>query len=292
MPSAEIRVRTDRGEERLDLDEFEIRVRRGEIAPQCPVLFPVVTGEAWVPAGSLEFFRQVYSPRRLHFSRAFSLGGFPRVTAGFIALCIAWYLAMGLWPRASPDDTLLAYGAKAGPLMLDLGQYWRLITANLVHKDVVHIAVNLFVLFNFGGALENAFRPLDTLMVFVASALGTTLASFAFGDPISAGASGVAYGALGGAVVFGIKYRDLLPLRYRRLLGGAVVPTVLVFLFIGWTSNGVDNWGHLGGLLSGGLVVSQLRPRLLSDAPSRAALLWGRVLPLAAVGLVLALLGP
>jgi hypothetical protein len=128
--------------------------------------------------------------------------------------------------------------------------------------------------------------------VFLASALGTTLASFAFGDPISAGASGVAYGALGGAVVFGIKYRDILPARYRRLLGGAVVPTVLVFLFIGWTSNGVDNWGHLGGLLSGGLAVSLLRPRLLSDPPTGAAVLWGRIVPMAAVAAILALLGP
>ena len=280
MASAVLRVRTDRGEESLDLDEFEGRVVRGEIAPQCPVQFPPVTGERWVAAGSLEIFRHLYSPRRLHFSRAFTLGGVPWVTLSFLGLNVVWFLAMRLWGPPDPSDAMLAFGAKAGPLMLDLGQFWRLLSANVVHRDALHIAVNLFVIFNFAGALENAFRPLDMLLILVASALGTTLCSFAVTDPVSAGASGVAYGALGGAVLFGLRHRAILPARYRLALGGAVLPTVLVFLFIGWTSNGVDNWGHLGGLLAGGATTAILRPRLLSDSPTLGPLLFRRGLPL------------
>ena len=166
MPSAAITVRTDRGEERLDLEEFEARVARGEIAPQCPVSFPAVTGERWVPAGSLEIFKQRYSPRRLHFSSAFRLGGFPKVTATFIVLNLLWYAVIELRPHGDAEDTLLYYGAKAGPLLFDLGQYWRLLTANFIHKEPLHIAVNLFVLFNFAGALENAFRPLDIVLLW------------------------------------------------------------------------------------------------------------------------------
>ncbi|MHB1844580.1 MAG: rhomboid family intramembrane serine protease [Deltaproteobacteria bacterium] len=292
MGDAAITVRTDRGEEPLELDEFEQRVTRGEIAPQCPVRFPALHGDRWVPAGSLELFARLYSPRKLHFSGAFTLGGIPWMTSGFIALCLAWYLAARLRPVGDATDTLVAYGAKAGPLLLDLGQLWRLLAANLVHKDAVHIAVNLFVLFNFAGAIEAAFRPLDMALVFLTSALGTTVGSFLVGDPASAGASGVAYGALGGAAVFGIKYRDILPKRYRLVLGGAVIPTVLVFLVIGWTSAGVDNWGHLGGLAGGAATVALLKPRMLSDAPRGAALWLGRLLP---VGLLLGLplgLGP
>ncbi|HUB08072.1 MAG TPA: rhomboid family intramembrane serine protease [Myxococcales bacterium] len=283
MAAAVLRVRTDRGEERLDLEEFEAKVVRGEIAPQCPVLFPAVTGDAWVAAGSLEIFKQLYSPRRLHFSRAFSLGGVPRVTFAFLAANVLWFVAAQIWPSPDPSDTLLRFGAKAGPLMLDLGQFWRLLTANVVHKDALHIAVNLFVIFNFAGALENAFRPLDMALILAASGLGTTLCSFAATDPVSAGASGVAYGALGGAVVFGFKYRDILPARYRMVLGGAVVPTVLVFLFIGWTSSGVDNWGHLGGLAAGSATVALLKPRMLTDPPKGLRLVTTRLLPLAVI---------
>jgi membrane associated rhomboid family serine protease len=292
MPSAAITVRTERGEERLDLEEFEARVARGEIAPQCPVLFPAVTGERWVPAGTLEIFRQRYSPRRLHFASAFRLSAFPRMTTAFILVNLAFYLLIELRPRADVEDTLLYYGAKAGPLLFDLGQYWRLLTANFVHKDPLHIAVNLFVLFNFAGALENAYRPLDMLLLFFNSALGTTLLSTAVVDPVSAGASGVAYGALGGAAVFGLKYRAILPERYRGVLGGAVVPTVLVFLFIGWTSSSVDNWGHLGGLCAGSLTVAALKPRLLSDPPSLIRSLLTRVLPVAAATALLFMVGP
>ncbi len=290
--AAAITVRTDRGEEPLELEEFEARVARGEIAPQCPARFPPVTGDTWVPAGSLEVFRQRYSPRELHFTRSFRLGGLPRVTLGFTLLAIGWYIAMQTWPVGSSDDTLIAYGAKAGPLLLDLGQFWRLLTANMVHRDVLHIGMNLFVLFNFAGALENAFRPLDMLLILLSSALGTTALSAIVTDPISAGASGVAYGALGGAVVFGLKYRALLPERYRRVLGGAVVPTVLVFLFLGFTSSGVDNWGHLGGLIAGSITTWFLKPRMLSDMPSARRLWLTRGLPIGATIALLLLAGP
>jgi membrane associated rhomboid family serine protease len=292
MPSAAITVRTDRGEERLDLEEFEARVARGEIAPQCPVSFPAVTGERWVPAGSLEIFKQRYSPRRLHFSSAFRLSGFPKVTTAFIVINLLWYALIELRPRGDAEDTLLYYGAKAGPLLFDLGQYWRLLTANFIHKEPLHIAVNLFVLFNFAGALENAFRPLDVVLLLFNSALGTTLLSTAVMDPISAGASGVAYGALGGAAVFGLKYKAILPERYRRVLGGAVVPTVLVFLFIGWTSSSVDNWGHLGGLIAGSVTVAFLKPRLLSDPPSPMRSFLTRILPVTLATALLFVIGP
>ena len=290
--AAAITVRTDRGEERLDLEEFEARVARGEIAPQCPANFPPVTGEAWVPAGSLEIFRQRYSPRELHFSRSFRFGGRPKVTLGFTALAIAWYVAMQTWPVGSPDDTLIAYGAKVGPLLLDVGQFWRLLTANFVHRDLLHIGMNLFVFFNYAAALENAFRPLDMLLILLSSALGTTILSSVVTDTISAGASGVAYGAMGAAVVFGLKYRTLLPERYRRVLGGAVVPTVLVFLFLGFTSTEVDNWGHLGGLFAGSVATWFLKPRLLSDRPTARQLWLTRALPMGTVLALLFLAGP
>src|SRR5262249_46263805 len=97
-----------------------------------------------------------------------------------------------------------------------------------------------------------------------------------------------AYGMLGGAVVFGLRYRRILPARYRRVLGGAVIPTVLVFLFIGWTSTGVDNWAHVGGLLAGSITTLLFKPRLLGDARTARMALFSRVLPISALGLALA----
>ncbi|HCF59499.1 MAG TPA: hypothetical protein DFS52_16085, partial [Myxococcales bacterium] len=216
--AAFIRIRTLAGEEALDLEEFESRVRRGEIAGHCQVCFPPVTGEGWVRTDQLDLFHRLQDPRKLYFARAFNLGRFPRVTAVFVILDIALYLVMGLGGPIE-QDALVAWGAKVAPLMLDLGQLWRLVTANLLHQNALHIASNLFILFNVGGALENAYRRLDYALLLLASALGTTLLSvLARPDAVTAGASGIVYGALGAAVVFGMKYRELLPQRYRRVL--------------------------------------------------------------------------
>jgi len=210
------------------------------------------------------------------------MGRIPFVTLAFTAANLVVFL---LARRAGAIDTgtLLDYGAKAGPLLHDLGQTWRLLSANFVHRDWAHIGFNLFVLFHFGAAVENAYRRLDYLIVLLASALGTTLLSWAMTDAVSAGASGIGYGMLGAAVVFGVRYRRILPDRYRSVLGGAVLPTVLVFLYIGWISTGVDNWGHVGGLAAGAVATLAFRPRLLGDPPAARALVLRRLAPLAIV---------
>jgi membrane associated rhomboid family serine protease len=264
-----IRIRTEAGEEVLELEEFEARVKRGELAGHCPVSFAPLTGAEWVRADQLALFRRLSEPRKLYFSRAFNLGRFPRVTAAFIVVNVALYLVMGA-EGPFDQDALVAWGAKVAPLVFDLGQLWRLLTANLLHQNLQHIAFNLFVLFNVGGALENAYRRVDYLLLLFGAALGTTLMSlWRMPEAVTAGASGIVYGVLGGAVVFGIKYRELLPQRYRRVLGEATIPTVLAFLYIGFTARGVDNWAHLGGLLSGAAAALFLKARLLHEQAER-----------------------
>jgi tetratricopeptide (TPR) repeat protein len=74
------------------------------------------------------------------------------------------------------------------------------------------------------------------------------------------------FGCLGGVVAFGLKYRSLLPSKYRGILGDAAIPSVLGLLLIGLTSHGVDNWAHVGGLVAGLLTGAFMQPRLLTDA--------------------------
>ena len=155
-------IRTAAGEETLDLAEFEGRVLAGEIPPETPVRFPVITGDRFVPARELEMFRGLYRPDRIYFTRYFNLSRFPWITTAVVAANVAVYVAMVVTMHAEVgqgDVTgwMVRFGAKATPLIRDLGQSWRFLTANFVHKDLLHIGFNLFVLFNIGGALENAF---------------------------------------------------------------------------------------------------------------------------------------
>lgn len=185
---------------------------------------------------------------------------FPRITGGVILVQVGVYAAMALSGPVD-QDALVAWGAKAVPLMIDAGQLWRLLTANFVHESALHIGFNLFVLFNVGGALEHLYRPLDYGLLLLASALGTTLVSlWALPEAVTAGSSGMVFGAMGAGAVFGVRHRELLPARYQGLLQEATIPAVLVFLYIGFTSAGVDNWAHLGGLVGGAGAAALVSP--------------------------------
>jgi membrane associated rhomboid family serine protease len=259
-----VTLRTDAGDDRMDLQEFEVRVSLGEVSPQSLVRFPQVTGDAFVPACELEVFKRLNAPRAAHFARAFSLTRFPWMTSAVIIAQLAIFLATARGAQLELDD-MVRFGGKVGPLIGDLGQFWRLLTANLLHRDALHLGVNMFVLFNVGGALENTYRKLDYVWLLVFSSAATMLTSLFLNDAITIGASGTVFGCLGGLVAFGLRYRALLPSRYRSVLGDAAIPTVLALLWIGFTSHGVDNWAHTGGLLAGALVGAFMRPQLLSD---------------------------
>jgi rhomboid protease GluP len=268
--SQPLTLRTDSGDEHLDLVEFEARVRRGEVSPQSLVRLPAITGETFVPACELEVFKALHEPKRAYFARAFSLSRFPWLTSALILLNLAIYLYTVRSGPLSLDD-MVRFGAKADPMVTDLGELWRLFTANFLHRDALHIGLNMFVLFNVGGALENTYRTLDYLWLLVFSGVATMSASLWLSDAVSLGASGMVYGCLGAIVVFGLKYRAILPSRYRTIMSEAAIPTVLGLLLIGITSEGVDNWAHVGGLMAGLVTGLFMRPRLLVDVGPRWA---------------------
>ncbi len=258
-----ISVRTEHGEETVPLEEFESRVRQGLITPSTMVRLPVLTGERWVDARELELFRRLYAPARIHFTRSFSLGRFPIVTTLLCLLQIFIYFKIAGAQRILPLDPLIAAGAKVQPNILELGETWRLLTANVLHRDVLHLLFNMFFLFNVGGTIENAYRLQDYLLILIASAIATTLVSTLLSTVPSVGASGVVLGLFGSASVFGYKYSDILPTKYRRYFGGAVLPYALFILYVGLATKDTDNWGHLGGMLGGIAATVLLDPKLL-----------------------------
>lgn len=265
--SQPLTIRTESGDEHLDLSEFEARVRQGEVSPQSLVRFPAVTGERFVPACELQLFRSLQEPKRANFSRHFTIAQFPWLTTAVILVnLVVYFLSVQQGPV--DIDAMVRFGGKVGPLVTDLGEAWRLLTANFLHRDALHVGLNMFVLFNVGATLEAAYRRLDYLWLLVASGIATMTVSLFLSDAVSLGASGMVFGCLGGVVVFGLKYRSILPSRYRRVLGEAAIPTVLGFLLIGLTSAGVDNWAHLGGLGAGLVNGAFMRPRLLADRPT------------------------
>src|SRR4051794_23222571 len=227
---------------------------------------------------------------------AVSIAGVPYVTILTLVACGWVLLAAGGVKESLALPSLLLYGAKATPLILDRGETWRLFAANLLHKDILHLGFNAFAIWNVGGALERAVRPADYLALLIYTALGTTLVSAVGADSISLGASGIAFGLLGAAAAFGWKRR--VQGRLRAHFGLRLLPWLFALFLAGLGSAGVDNWGHAGGLFIGTVTGLFLTPRQwpAEGAARRLAVATGALLGTVSLGMFagpsLPILGP
>lgn len=261
----------------LSMEEFERRARRGELSPHALVSIPPLTGDGFVEARSLPMFAAVYDPRRLLFRRHFHLGRLPIVTGAIALVCLAmWLVAKDLGDGTVTREALLALGAKSRARIVDEGETWRLVVASLLHKDGVHLGFNLFVLLAVGAVLEGVYRRGDYLLLLVLSGLSCMVVSTVASPPATVGASGMVFGCLGCAMVFGLRFADVLPLRYRLYFGVVLVVYTAAAFWTGLLRTSTDNWGHAGGLLCGAVCALVLEPRLLrltDVAESRAVML-------------------
>ncbi len=137
------------------------------------------------------------------------------------------------------------------PVLVDAGEWWRLVTAAFLHVGVLHLVLNMLALLVFGSELERQLGRLRYLALYLVSILGGAAAIQLFGNPVApvAGASTAIYGLLGGlAVLMLVRRQDLRGLM--TLLALNVLISVLV--------PGISILGHLGGLIGGALAATVL----------------------------------
>ncbi|MFZ9889069.1 MAG: rhomboid family intramembrane serine protease [Myxococcota bacterium] len=259
-----IRVREGERETLLSLEQFESLARSGELSPLALVASETLTGGRFLPAREIPLFAGLYDPRRLHFRRHFSPGRLPVLVSCFGALCVLLYF-LARWQGGGiiSREVLIAFGASTRARIIDDGQAWRLLTANVLHKGSVHLALNLFALLNVGALLEGVYRRVDLLLLVVVSALSTMTVSSVWSPAVTVGASGVVFAFLGCGVMFGARYREVLPPRYRWYFGTLLVVFVGGMFYLGLQSPNTDNAGHVGGFIAGLVAGARFTPRLL-----------------------------
>jgi rhomboid protease GluP len=147
-------------------------------------------------------------------------------------------------------DVLMALGARVNSL-IRAGELWRFITPVLLHASVPHILFNMYALVPFGAGLERHFGHVRFLALYLLGGFAGNVLSFLLSDGFSVGASTAVLGLVGADAVFLFQNRALLGNQFGRAIGN-VLFIVAVNLALGLTP-GIDNWGHVGGLL-GGLV--------------------------------------
>ncbi len=126
------------------------------------------------------------------------------------------------------------------------GEYYRLITAMFTHYGLIHLAVNMYSLWILGRPLEAMLGPIRFAAVYLVCGIGGNVAAYVFSPADhSAGASTAIFGLLG--VYFFV-------LKRLNLSASAIMPVILINLFLTFTVSGISIAGHLGGLAVGALV--------------------------------------
>jgi rhomboid protease GluP len=152
-------------------------------------------------------------------------------------------------------DLPLIYLAKINKAILD-GQFWRFITPAFVHASISHIAFNMIALYSFGRSLEGRLGHFRFLVLYLLAAFAGNVMSFWFTAANSVGASTAVFGLLAAENIFVYQNRKYFGTFARRVfLNTALVAAVN--LLIGLTP-GIDNWGHLGGLLGGAVLTETI----------------------------------
>ncbi|WP_235925234.1 rhomboid family intramembrane serine protease [Actinomyces marmotae] len=203
------------------------------------------------------------------------------ITKALIAVCVVVFIAQKL-PASTAMGLNVIRELALVPVFVS-AEPWRLLTSALLHGSIMHLAFNMWALWVLGGSLEPLLGRWRYSALMALSALGGSTAVYWLSAPGSrdwftgtVGASGAVFGLF--AAMFVIQRR------FGRDTTGIVGILVLNLVF-SFTAAGISWQGHLGGLITGGVVaaVYAWAPRERRGALSAAGT---AAVALALVGLV------
>jgi rhomboid protease GluP len=173
----------------------------------------------------------------------------PVATYTLMGITIAIYLLQMLSQfTTGGGDYPAAIGMKVNNLIIQ-GQFWRLITPLFLHASLLHIGFNMYALYVLGVGLERFYGRGRYLALYFLSGFAGNVASFIFSASPSLGASTAIFGLLGAEGVLFYHNREIFGAMAQRSLIN-VIMIAAINLVIG-LSPGIDNWGHMGGLVGG-----------------------------------------
>jgi membrane associated rhomboid family serine protease len=173
----------------------------------------------------------------------------PLWTYVFLGINALVWLAMTAMGGSDNLNVLVFFGAKYNPLIV-AGQYWRLLTACFIHIGILHLFFNAYALYSIGPTVEQRFGRSRFLALYILAGLAGSVLSFIGNRNLSAGASGALFGLIGAMIAYFTTYRAQFGQWGKRALTN-VLTVAGINLVFGFVSPGIDNLGHIGGLLAG-----------------------------------------
>lgn len=174
---------------------------------------------------------------------------------------------IGFFFQLLDNDHMINTYALYGPLVRDFHEYYRLITSGFLHSDIIHIMLNMYVLYVLGSQLESYLGKSKYLIVYFFSLLLGSLMSITFSGSnyYSIGASGAIFGIMGSLLAFGYHYRVYLGTALKE----QILPLIVLNLAVGFIIPGIDYFDHIGGLIAGFLITMALGIKYKSNKLER-----------------------
>ena len=202
-----------------------------------------------------------------------------------VAVFVAMSLAVGVTLFGDPawQELSVRLGANYGPYTLS-GQWWRLLACVFIHGGLLHIAFNMWCLWNLGRLAESVYGHWTFALVYLITGLSASLMSVAWHFPIpvpSVGASGAIFGIAGALIASFYLGEFSMPRAAMTGMLRSVATFVAYNLFFGAVMAGTDNAAHVGGLLMGlllGALIAKVAPEHDDFLRRIAVLLVGAVL--------------
>jgi membrane associated rhomboid family serine protease len=215
--------------------------------------------QASVGSHCFECVRAATPPRRERAQRWWRItSARPWVTQLLVAGTITAYVLISLRDGRFDGRGQTSFDlAVFGPAVHN-GDYYRLFSNAIVHYGFIHIAFNMFVLYQVGTFLEPATGHARLALLYVVSVLGGAAGALIL-DPhvYTGGASGGVFG-LAAAATLALSRQGV---RFSQTTWG---PLIVINFVFGFFIGGVSIGGHLGGLAAGALATeSMLQARRL-----------------------------
>ena len=181
-------------------------------------------------------------------------------------IVFAIMIATGVHIMSPKIVDLLAWGANYAPKTTG-GEWWRLVTSNYLHIGIIHIAFNMWVLWNAGRFVERLLGNFGFFLVYTFSGVAGGFATVLWNpEVVSAGASGAIFGVYGCLLAFLASDRSSIPRPLLKAIGNNAAFFVFINVLFGLGNKNVDMAAHLGGLAAGFISGFFLRTPLDSNA--------------------------
>ena len=162
--------------------------------------------------------------------------------------CIA---AVALTQFTTNLDASILLAGFVKPAFAKNHEYWRILTGAALHGSVIHVLMNSYAFYSFGRIFEMLANRAHLAIVFLLSAIGGGLLSLFFlPQGISVGASGGIVGLIGYLAIYAFRRREFISSQFRKNL---LINIGFLFVFGLVLYQVVDNFGHLGGLITGAI---------------------------------------